>query len=114
MPSKKISASLMDSIYLKLAEIAKGTCVIISSGIRHRIPVVKYGMDSFIFFLIEDVDQQAINMNQKMYDFFTTRGIFPDLINGCFIINRLSDIAEVVDSQQGEDLRFDSSTAQSS
>jgi len=104
----------MDSIYLKLAEIAKGTCVIISGGIRHRIPVVKYGLDSFIFFLIEEVDQQAINMNQKMYDFFTARGIFPDLINGCFIINRLSYLAEVIDSQHGEDLRFDSSTAQSS
>lgn len=114
MPIKKISASLMDSIYLKLADIAKGTCVIISGGVRHRIPVVKYAEDSFIFFFIEDVDQQAINMNQKMYDFFTARGIYPDLMHGYYIINRLSDLSQVVGDQQKEDLRFDSSAAQSS
>lgn len=114
MPSKKISASLMDTIYLKLADLAKKSCVIRSGVMTMRIPVIKYAENSFIFFFIDSEEQCAINLNQKLYDFFTSRGIWPDLEGGYFIVSELTLLMEAIDNQYSGDKRFNSSTAQSS
>lgn len=101
----------MASIYIKLADIAKSTCVILAGSYMHRIPVVKFAENSFVFFMIDSDDQQAINMNQKMYDFFTSKGIWPELDGGYFIVNQLSELLQVVGSDDNWELRFESSTA---
>jgi hypothetical protein len=114
MLSNKISASLMDSIYLKLAELAKKSCVIRSGAVTLKIPVIKYAENSFIFFFIDSEEQCAINLNQRLYDFFTSRGIWPDLEGGYFIVSELTLLMEAIDSQYSGDKKFKSSTAQSS
>ena len=114
MLSNKISASLMDSIYLKLAELAKKSCVIRSGKILLRIPVIKYADNSFIFFFIDSEEQCAINLNVQLYDFFTSRGIWPDLEGGYFIVSELTLLLEAIDNQYSGEKKFNSSTAQSS
>ena len=114
MLSNKIIASLMDSIYLKLAELAKKSCVIRSGKITLKIPVIKYADNSFIFFFIDSEEQCAINLNVQLYDFFTSRGIWPDLEGGYFIVSELTLLLEAIDNQYSGEKKFNSSTAQSS
>ena len=105
------SSFFINPVYLKLAKLAIQGGVIRYRAGRIRIPVVKFEDNGFIFFLLEGRTQQEINMNQRLYDFFTNRGIYPNLAGGYFVIEKLSELLEVVDRSAICESRFESSTA---
>lgn len=106
-----MSSFFINPIYLKLAKLAKADAVIRHKVGRLRIPVVKFEENGFLFFLLEGRTQEEINMNQRLYDFFTNRGIYPNLEGGYFVIEKLSELLEVVDGSVIRESRFNSSTA---
>jgi hypothetical protein len=105
------SVFFINPIYIKLAKLAMQGSVIRYKAGRVRIPVVKFEDNGFIFFLLEGRTQEEVNMNMKLYDFFTNRGIYPSLIGGYFVIEKLSELLEVVDRSSICESRFESSTA---
>jgi len=105
------SVFFINPIYLKLAKLAMQGGVIKYRAGRIRIPVVKFEENGFIFFFLEGRTQQEVNMNQRLYDFFTNRGVYPNLMGGYFVIEKLSDLLEVVDRSMVCESRFESSTA---
>lgn len=88
----------MGNIYSSLADIAKAASAKLLGSLR-RIPVIKYDSKSFIFFFIDSTAQADININTQLYDFFTRHGIFPSLIGGYFIVDRLDELIQSVDCE---------------
>jgi hypothetical protein len=87
----------MDSILLKFASLIEQGCVARLNLTAHRIPVIRVRENVFLFFLLEPKSQSAINLNQQLYDFFTKFDIWPSLIGGYFMVERLSLLLELVD-----------------
>lgn len=106
-----MSSFFINPIYLKLAKLAMAGTVIRHKVGRIRIPVIKFEENGFLFFLLEGRTQEEVNMNQRLYDFFTNRDIYPNLDGGYFVIEKLSELLEVVDRSSIAESRFNSSTA---
>jgi len=101
----------INPIYIKLAKIANSHCVI-KKDKDIKIPIAKLGGGMFGLFLTDGDCRSEININQKLYDSLTSKGIGLDFIHGYFVIDKLSTLVQVVEDSIDLGMRFKSSTAQ--
>ena len=107
----KSNLYFINPIYIKLAKIANSHCVIRKTQ-DVEIPIAKLGGGMFGLFLADGNNQCEINVNQKLYDSLSSRGIGLDFMHGYFVIDKLSTLLQVVEETLDLGLKFKSSTAQ--
>lgn len=49
----------------------------------------KTGPNSAEFHFIEPICWSDVVANMQLYDFFTSYGVYPDLIRGCYVVENM-------------------------